>query len=76
LLSPGAIQSNSILHGLSVNGSRERNNNFLLLSCVDRSKRFYIKLCDKWLTTGERLDRLADFCAVVEAVSARETRQE
>ena len=30
LLSPGAIQSNSILHGLSVNGSRERNNNFLL----------------------------------------------
>ena len=30
LLSPGAIQSNSILGGLSVNGSRERNNNFLL----------------------------------------------
>ncbi len=30
LLFPGAIQSNSILHGLSVNGSRERNNNFLL----------------------------------------------
>jgi hypothetical protein len=30
LLSPGAIQSDSILHGLSVNGSRERNNNFLL----------------------------------------------
>lgn len=30
LLSPGAIQSNSILQGLSVNGSRERNNNFLL----------------------------------------------
>ncbi len=30
LLSPGAIQGNSILHGLSVNGSRERNNNFLL----------------------------------------------
>jgi hypothetical protein len=30
LLSPGAIRDNSILHGLSVNGSRERNNNFLL----------------------------------------------
>ena len=30
LLSPGAIQSNSLLGGLSVNGSRERNNNFLL----------------------------------------------
>jgi Carboxypeptidase regulatory-like domain len=30
LLSPGAIRGNSILHGLSVNGSRERNNNFLL----------------------------------------------
>jgi hypothetical protein len=30
LLSPGAIQSNSLLAGLSVNGSRERNNNFLL----------------------------------------------
>src|SRR5215469_2676707 len=30
LLSPGAVQGNSILHGLSVNGSRERNNNFLL----------------------------------------------
>jgi Carboxypeptidase regulatory-like domain len=30
LLSPGAIQSNSILQGFSVNGSRERNNNFLL----------------------------------------------
>jgi hypothetical protein len=30
LLSPGAMQSNSILQGFSVNGSRERNNNFLL----------------------------------------------
>ena len=30
LLSPGAIQGNSILQGLSVNGQRERNNNFLL----------------------------------------------
>ncbi len=30
LLSPGAIQSNSLLGGFSVNGSRERNNNFLL----------------------------------------------
>src|SRR5215472_9496798 len=30
LLSPGSIQSNSILGGISVNGSRERNNNFLL----------------------------------------------
>ena len=30
LLSPGAIQSNSILGGFSVNGSRERNNNFLM----------------------------------------------
>jgi len=30
LLSPGAIQGNSVLQGLSVNGSRERNNNFLL----------------------------------------------
>jgi len=30
LLSPGSIQGSSILHGLSVNGSRERNNNFLL----------------------------------------------
>ncbi|HYL15542.1 MAG TPA: TonB-dependent receptor [Terriglobales bacterium] len=30
LLSPGAVQGTSILHGLSVNGSRERNNNFLL----------------------------------------------
>jgi len=30
LLSPGAIQSNSLLGGLSVNGSRERNNNFLM----------------------------------------------
>jgi hypothetical protein len=30
LLSPGAIQSNSQLQGISVNGSRERNNNFLL----------------------------------------------
>ena len=30
LLSPGAIQGNSLLQGLSVNGSRERNNNFLL----------------------------------------------
>jgi len=30
LLSPGTIQGNSILHGLSVDGSRERNNNFLL----------------------------------------------
>src|SRR5215470_4046853 len=30
LLSPGAIQGTSILHGLSVNGSRERDNNFLL----------------------------------------------
>ena len=30
LLSPGANQGNSILQGLSVNGSRERNNNFLL----------------------------------------------
>jgi Carboxypeptidase regulatory-like domain/TonB dependent receptor-like, beta-barrel len=30
LLSPGAIQGTSVLHGLSVNGSRERNNNFLL----------------------------------------------
>jgi hypothetical protein len=30
LLSPGAIQSNSLLSGISVNGSRERNNNFLM----------------------------------------------
>jgi hypothetical protein len=30
LLSPGVIQSNSLLGGFSVNGSRERNNNFLL----------------------------------------------
>ena len=30
LLSPGSVQSNSILQGFSVNGSRERNNNFLL----------------------------------------------
>jgi len=30
LLSPGVNQSNSILGGLSVNGNRERNNNFLL----------------------------------------------
>src|SRR6266567_523586 len=30
LLSPGAIQGNSLLQGLSVNGSRERNNNFRL----------------------------------------------
>jgi len=30
LLSPGVVQGNSILQGLSVNGSRERNNNFLL----------------------------------------------
>ena len=30
LLSPGTIQSNSGLGGFSVNGSRERNNNFLL----------------------------------------------
>src|SRR5260370_24133764 len=30
LIAPGAIQGNCILHGLSVNGSRERNNNFLL----------------------------------------------
>lgn len=30
LLSPGTIQSNSILGGFSVNGARERNNNFLL----------------------------------------------
>jgi hypothetical protein len=30
LLSPGAVQSNSLLQGFSVNGSRERNNNFLL----------------------------------------------
>jgi len=30
LLSPGTIQSNSTLGGFSVNGARERNNNFLL----------------------------------------------
>jgi Carboxypeptidase regulatory-like domain len=30
LLSPGTIQTNSLLQGLSVNGSRERNDNFLL----------------------------------------------
>ncbi len=30
LLSPGTVQSNSGLGGFSVNGSRERNNNFLL----------------------------------------------
>lgn len=30
LLSPGTVQSNSSLGGFSVNGSRERNNNFLL----------------------------------------------
>jgi hypothetical protein len=30
LLSPGTIESNSALGGFSVNGSRERNNNFLL----------------------------------------------
>jgi len=30
LLSPGTIQSNTRLGGFSVNGSRERNNNFLL----------------------------------------------
>jgi len=30
LLSPGAIQSNTRLGGFAVNGSRERNNNFLL----------------------------------------------
>jgi hypothetical protein len=30
LLSPGTIQTNSSLAGISVNGSRERNNNFLL----------------------------------------------
>jgi hypothetical protein len=30
LLSPGTIQSNSSLGGFSVNGTRERNNNFLL----------------------------------------------
>ena len=30
LLSPGTMQSNSALGGFSVNGSRERNNNFLL----------------------------------------------
>jgi hypothetical protein len=30
LLSPGVVQSNSSLGGFSVNGSRERNNNFLL----------------------------------------------
>ncbi len=30
LLSSGVVQSNSVMQGLSVNGSRERNNNFLL----------------------------------------------
>jgi hypothetical protein len=30
LLSPGAIQTNSLFQGFSVNGSRERNNNFML----------------------------------------------
>jgi Carboxypeptidase regulatory-like domain/TonB-dependent Receptor Plug Domain len=30
LLSPGTVQTNSSLGGISVNGSRERNNNFLL----------------------------------------------
>ena len=30
LLSPGATQGNSILQGLSMNGSRDRDNNFLL----------------------------------------------
>ena len=30
LLSPGTIQTNSRLGGVSVNGSRERNNDFLL----------------------------------------------
>jgi hypothetical protein len=30
LLSPGVVQTNSALGGFSVNGSRERNNNFLL----------------------------------------------
>src|SRR5439155_5444684 len=30
LLSPGVIQSNTYLGGFSVNGTRERNNNFLL----------------------------------------------
>src|SRR6266849_3214975 len=30
LLSPGVIQSNTLLAGFSVNGSRERSNNFLL----------------------------------------------
>jgi len=30
LLSPGSVQGNSLLGGISVNGARERNNNFLL----------------------------------------------
>jgi hypothetical protein len=30
LLSPGTVQGNSLLGGISVNGARERNNNFLL----------------------------------------------
>jgi hypothetical protein len=30
LLSPGVIQTNSLFGGFSVNGSRERSNNFLL----------------------------------------------
>jgi hypothetical protein len=47
-----------------------------VIPSVDRPKRFYIKLCDNWLTTGERLVDLSDFCPVVDAMSAREMRQE
>ena len=49
---------------------------FHVIPSVHRFKCFYIRLYDKWLTTGERLGDLSDFCSVVDAVSARETRQE
>lgn len=47
-----------------------------MIPSVDRPEQFSIRLCDKWLTKGERPARLSDFCAVVDAVPSREMHRE
>jgi len=44
-----------------------------LLPNIERPKRFFIRLRDQWLSRGERLSRLDEFCSA--ATRALETRQ-
>jgi hypothetical protein len=51
----------------------ERNDSFLdfhVLPCVDRVKRFDLRLMDGWLNRGQRLSNLHEFCRLVASVDA------